>query len=94
MRLIRTRQAEDDLIDIWLYIARDNLHAADRIVEQLDARTGLLARYPEFGRIRGDIAPDVRSVAMGDYIILYRLRAEQVQIVRYVHGRRRLKGLV
>ena len=29
----RTARAEDDLVDIWLYIAEDNPNAADRFLE-------------------------------------------------------------
>ena len=92
--LRRTARAEEDLIDIWVYIARNNKAAADRVLDALDERTSLLARYPELGRSREDIAADVRSFRFGEYLILYRVKSEVVEIVRYVHGRRDLKETV
>jgi toxin ParE1/3/4 len=56
----RTEQAEDDLVDIWIYIAYDNPDAADRLLEQIDDKCALLAQNPEFGRSRPDIAPGFR----------------------------------
>lgn len=49
MRPVRnTRQAEADLLDIWLYVARDNLAAAERLFDRLERRCAALARL--FGR--------------------------------------------
>lgn len=39
MRVVRTVLADEgDLLDIWLYIAQDNITAADRMVERLEQR--------------------------------------------------------
>jgi hypothetical protein len=38
-RLRRTARAEEDLIEIWTYIARDNPKAADRLLDQLDRKS-------------------------------------------------------
>jgi toxin ParE1/3/4 len=43
---------------------------------------------------RSDIAQGVRHFPVGNYLILYRVDDEGVEIVRYVHGRRRLRGLI
>jgi plasmid stabilization system protein ParE len=52
----RTARAEDDLVDIWLYIAADNPDAADRLLEEIDRKCLLLASNPLLGRLRPDIA--------------------------------------
>jgi toxin ParE1/3/4 len=93
-RLLRTAQAEEDLINIWTYIARDNPAAADRILDLLDEKSHALARNPRMGRAREDIAPGVRHFPVARYLILYRALADGVQVVRYVPGMRRLRGLV
>ena len=93
-RLLWTARAEEDLIDIWIYIARNNRSAADRVLHALNERSSLLARYPELGRSREDITGEVRSLRFGEYLILYRVDSEVVEIVRYVHGRRDLKETV
>ena len=93
-RLLRTAQAEEDLIDIWAYIARDNPAAADRVLDALDEKSHALARNPQMGMAREDIAAGVRHFPVGNYLILYRDLGDGVEVVRYVHGMRRLADLV
>ena len=93
-RLRRTAQAEADLIDIWLYIAQDNPAAADRLLDLLDEKSRALARNPQMGMAREDIAAGVRHFPVGRYLILYRHVADGVEVVRYVHGMRRLVDLI
>ena len=94
LSVIRTLRAEEDLIEIWAHIAKDDPRAADRTLDELERRTMLLARYPEIGRERPDIAEGVRYLASGNYLILYRLASDCVEVVRYVHGRRNLKQVI
>jgi len=56
----RTRRAEDDLIDIWTFIAAHNPRAADQVLDDLDGRSCLLAEFPEIGQARPDIAEGLR----------------------------------
>lgn len=93
-RLSRTAQAEEDLIDIWSYIAADNARAADRLLDTLDEKSQFLADNPGLGVERPEIALGVRSWHVGSYLILYRKIKDGVEIVRYVHGARRLQDLV
>ena len=93
MRIVRSAQAEEDLIGIWQYVAKESQHAADRLLEDLERRTNLLAQHPEMGRERPDIAAGLRYVPSGNYLILYRVVQDRVEIVRYVHGRRNLKHM-
>jgi toxin ParE1/3/4 len=92
-RLIRTAQAEEDLIQIWVYIALDNPQAADHLLDVLDEKSHLLAENPRLGVERVDIAPALRSWPVGSYLILYRELDDGAEIVRYVHGARRLQDL-
>lgn len=93
-RLRRTAQAEVDLIAIWAFIARHNPAAADRLLEVLDQKSLALARNPLMGRAREDIAAGVRHFPVGRYLILYRAIDDGVEVVRYVHGMRRLRDMV
>ncbi|AUB80977.1 type II toxin-antitoxin system RelE/ParE family toxin [Candidatus Thiodictyon syntrophicum] len=90
----RTARAEDDLVDIWIYIARDNPDAADRLLEEIDRKCVLLAENPRLGRARPDIAPEFRHWPIGSYLILYRLLPDGIEVVRVVHGARRLDRLL
>ncbi|MBI5011546.1 MAG: type II toxin-antitoxin system RelE/ParE family toxin, partial [Methylocystis sp.] len=49
--------------------------------------------HPQIGRERPDIGKGVRSAISGAYLILYQLLEDRVEVVRYVHMRRRLEGL-
>lgn len=69
----RTAQAEEDLIDIWIYIAQDNPAAADRLLDTIDSNTRLLAEQPGLGPSREDIAPGLRYFPFNNYLILYRI---------------------
>jgi len=89
----RTAQAEEDLIEIWIYIAQDNPKAADRVLDDIEERFNALADNPLIGRLRPDIAPELRYFTVGKYLILYRTVPDGVQIVRVIHGARDLPYL-
>lgn len=89
----RTARAEEDLVEIWLYIAEDNANAADRLLEEIDRSCGLLADNPLLGRARPDIAPELRYLPIGNYLVLYRTLPHGIEVVRVVHGARRMEGL-
>ncbi len=44
-----TPAAEEDLINIWIYIARDNEEAADRVYKAAENTFELLADFPGIG---------------------------------------------
>ncbi|MBV9051734.1 MAG: type II toxin-antitoxin system RelE/ParE family toxin [Hyphomicrobiales bacterium] len=93
-RLIRTARAEEDLSDIWRYIAQDNPAAADRLLDRIDSACARLAENPKLGRVRSDIANGLRYSIVGRYLILYREIREGIEIVRVVHGARHLPDLI
>ena len=89
----RTARAEEDLIELWLHIAADNVPAADRLLDRLDAACNTLASHPLLGPARSDIAPGLRYFIVGAYLILYQRAGEDIEIVRFVHGTRNLPDL-
>lgn len=88
----RTANAEDDLIAIWLYVAQGSEAAADRLLDRIDARWQQLAAFPESGAPREDIGAGVRHIVVGEYLTFYRVRAEAVEILRVLHGRRSIES--
>jgi len=88
-----SKRARQDLIDIWRYIAADNPGAADKLLDTLDDKIDLLVDHPLLGPARPDIAPDLRYLISENYLILYRVLRESVEIVRVLHGARNLKAL-
>jgi len=94
MSLFRvTAQAEADLRAIWLYIAEDNLKAADRLIDAVNRRYPVLAGFPALGRPRDEIRAGVRSLAVGNYVIYYRRIRGGVEILRVIHGARDVERL-
>lgn len=90
---LRTAQAEEDLVEIWLYIAADNPEAADKILNQIDEKCQIIAENPSIGQLRPELSQDLRSFPVGSYLILYQEQAESIEIVRIVHGSRNLPDL-
>jgi toxin ParE1/3/4 len=43
-RLLRTARAEEDLVEIWTYIADDNPVAADRLLDLFDEKSRSFAQ--------------------------------------------------
>ena len=71
------------------YIARDNQQAAARMVEAVHESVDLLERYPALGR-PGRVAGTRELVVSGTpYIVPYRVRDNEVQILRVFHGARK-----
>ena len=93
-KIKRTAQAEEDLIEIWIYIAQDNIQAADRLLDEFEDKFFLLGEQPRLGPKRPDIAPELRYFPVGSYLILYREISGGIEIVRVVHGARRLTNIV
>lgn len=92
--VIRSDRADEDLIEIWSYIAVDNISAADRVLDAIEARWDNLARHPHSGVARDDIAPGIRHLVSGEYLTLYRLSGSTIEIVRVLHGRRKISSKV
>jgi toxin ParE1/3/4 len=94
LSIIRTDRADEDLIEIWSYIAVENMSAADRVLDAIEARWDNLARHPYSGVARDDIAPGIRHLVSGEYLTLYRLSDSAIEIVRVLHGRRKISSKI
>jgi toxin ParE1/3/4 len=89
-------RAETDLEDIWYYVAQESgsIETANRLIDTLTNRFSMLAGFPYVGRARDDdFCLGCRSVAVGEYVIVYCVEYEEVLILRVVHGRRDLEAL-
>jgi toxin ParE1/3/4 len=93
-QVVRSPRAEEDLQEIWLYIAADNVDAADRVLDDLGRKLLNLAEHPQMGASRPDIAPGLRLLPIGNYLVLYQIRDDTVDIVRIVRGGRNLIDLL
>ncbi len=91
--VIRSPEAAEDLLEIWQYIADDNEAAADKLLNEIDAASKMLARNPKTGRERPELAPRLRSFPVGRYILIYRPIDEGVELVRVLHGSRDIDSI-
>jgi toxin ParE1/3/4 len=71
------------------YIARDNPEAAAGVVIVIQAAVERLSNFPSMGR-PGRVPGTRELIVSGTpYIIPYRVRGEEVQILRVFHGARK-----
>ena len=86
LKLIISRQAIEDLINIWSHIALDNPDAADAFTDKLYTSCKNLTVMPEMGRPRGELLPGLRSLTHKGYIIFYRSGNQKIEIIRILNG--------
>ncbi len=77
-----------DYEEIWDYIAKDDSRAADRLISAFEQKLRLLATMPALGKGEFDLAPNLRSFPVGNYLLFYREVADGIQLVRALHGAR------
>jgi len=84
-----TKRAEEDLNEIFNYVAQDNPDAAERFAQRLLKRTEILRTFPNAGRTFRK-RERIRRLVEGPILILYtvHLQARQVEIRRFWHGAR------
>ncbi|GET39381.1 type II toxin-antitoxin system RelE/ParE family toxin [Microseira wollei] len=87
-----SQQAEQDLEDLWVYLAQQDKIAADRQVARLLDRFPMLAQFPNMGRQRNELFTGLRSFPVKPYIIFYTILPERVEIVRILHQSRDLEA--
>lgn len=95
-RLRVSQHAAQDLDDIWEHVARDSVDAADRLIARLREQIQLIARSPGIGHRRVDLAEgrNILFWPVGNYVILYRVRQESVEIIAIVHGKRDIPAFI
>jgi plasmid stabilization system protein ParE len=94
-RFVLTPAADQDLNDIWDYIAADSVEAANRVLNALEAAFQQLAEAPALGHYRQDLADKRhRFNSVFSYLIVYRWETRPLQIIRVLHGARDVQGLL
>ena len=85
------RIAVQDLKGIVRYIAADNPFAAREFRNDLYETFQLLARNPQIAPERPDLAPNLRYLPFGNYLIFYLPEEEGLVVIRVLHGARRIE---
>ena len=90
--ILITPAAENDLVNIWLYIARDNSEAADRVFQAAESTFEALAATPRMGTLYQAKRTQLKDVhffpisKFQSYVIYYREQPQGIEIIRVLHA--------
>jgi toxin ParE1/3/4 len=93
VRLQRTLDARNDLTAIWLYIAQDNVPAADRLIHEIDRALDRILSFPQMGEAVDHLRVGVRRVTVGNYQLFYESTSDCIRLLRVYHAARRIEDL-
>ena len=89
-----TPLAISDLKNIHDYISIESPAYANRMIEKLIARVGLLYSFPESGRIVPEFGKkSIRELIEGNYRIVYKILPDHIGIARVHHTARLLRKI-
>ncbi|WP_243290959.1 type II toxin-antitoxin system RelE/ParE family toxin [Bacillus sp. FJAT-47783] len=88
-----TPAAVDDMDEIFSYISYDNVFAAEKLLEKLNAQISTLADYPNLGSVLSEekyllVERGFRFIVVHPYLVFYRIIDDSIIIYRILHGRR------
>jgi plasmid stabilization system protein ParE len=93
-----TPEASDDLLEIWSYIAKDSVAAANEVEEAIYSACAFLAETPLAGRVREDLtALPLRFWLVQPYRncwIVYNPETRPLQVIRILHTARKTATLL
>jgi toxin ParE1/3/4 len=86
VRVLWTHTAIQHLLAVHEHLTRDAPLYAQRTVDRLTRRSEQIATFPLSGRIVPEYgAPDIREVIERPYRIIYRVKADQIDVLAVVH---------
>lgn len=62
------------------------------MLDRIETRWQQSATYPFSGAPRDDIAPGILHIVVGDYLTLYRVGGDAIEILRVLHGHRKIEA--
>jgi toxin ParE1/3/4 len=65
-RLLKRPEAENDLDEIWWYIAQDSPNSADKFLDRIQERCLALADFPQMGINCEELRKGLRSQPVGN----------------------------
>jgi toxin ParE1/3/4 len=85
--LLYLARAEEDLSSIYVLIAEDSPERAFDFIERIQRRCDLLRQFPEQGRARPELRPNIRILPYGrSVVIAYQIVGNTIEIVRIFYG--------
>ena len=78
--------AEQDLDSAYDYVRQENKSAAKQLIARIFSVAGMLMRHPLAGRDGRVSGTRELAVPRTPYVIAYRLRGNEIQILAVLHG--------
>lgn len=79
-----SRYAENDLLTLITYIAKDNPDAAQDLKNQLESKCERLQRFPMSGR-PGRVEGTYELIISPTYVLIYMLISNEIRVLRVLH---------
>jgi toxin ParE1/3/4 len=89
-----SRQAEADVLEIWLSIAVNNSDAADRLLDRFSETYALLASNPHVGTKVDRFRVGLRCFSVGAYVVFFVPTDDGIEVYRVLHGARNFDNLL
>jgi toxin ParE1/3/4 len=89
VRLIWTRRAIWDLVEIRAYIGRENPTAATRVAARIRQAVARLIDHPNLGRPGREPGTRELVVSRTRYIVAYSVQDKSITVLAVVHGARK-----
>jgi toxin ParE1/3/4 len=83
-----SKEAEQDLEDIWVYLGERNSIASDLQIAKILDRFPMLAKFPTMGVSQERWLEGLRSFPVKPYIVFYILIPDGIEILRIIHQAR------
>lgn len=93
-RVLFAQSAQADLLEAWLFIAEENVNAADGVIDAIDKEAQILALQPLMGRLRPELSQEVRSWPTSTrYILFYLPTQDGISVLRVLHHARDISNI-
>jgi toxin ParE1/3/4 len=92
---VLTPRAEQDIRDIWDYIAMDSIHAADRVLTAVEEAMFRLAKAPGVGHLREDLADRRHQLLLVySYLSVHLFETKPLQVIRALNASRDVQSIL
>ena len=92
-QLVITLDASHDLSEISDDFLKQSVDAGERFIELFTKKCQQLSQFPYSGRSYATLAPNLRGLALMNYIIFYQVVEERIEILRVISGYRNLRAV-
>jgi toxin ParE1/3/4 len=88
VRLVYRPSFVDDLARSYTWIAQENLSAAERFLDIVEAAALRLTDFPDMGAPRDELRLGLRSLRVRPFkhLVFYRTEGANVVLIRLLHG--------